>query len=189
MEKMGRAGATVMQPTSATSKQAGFTLLELIVGLTVGAILLTAIYATFVGVSQTQRRVETVLDRTATWRFVTETIRLDLARLKTTSVFKGSEEQFEAEFFQGMEEESIRVHYAWKDSQLTRTAGDSVLVVDLPEGYQQPAFSYERDGQWEGTTEALPEGVELQVATPRGALIRAFVLEFDTKNDSKEASG
>ena len=88
-----------MQPTSATSKQAGFTLLELIVGLTVGAILLTAIYATFVGVSQTQRRVETVLDRTATWRFVTETIRLDLARLKTTSMFSGSEEEFEAEFF------------------------------------------------------------------------------------------
>ena len=104
-------GATVMQPTSATSKQAGFTLLELIVGLTVGAILLTAIYATFVGVSQTQRRVETVLDRTATWRFVTETIRLDLARLKTTSIFSGSEEEFEAEFFRGIEEESVRVRY------------------------------------------------------------------------------
>lgn len=74
-----------MQPTSATSRQAGFTLLELIVGLTVGAILLTAIYATFVGVSQTQRRVETVLDQTASWRFVTETIRMDLARLKSTS--------------------------------------------------------------------------------------------------------
>ena len=65
---MDRAGATVMPPTSVTSRQGGFTLLELIVGLTVGAILLSAIYTTFVGVSQTQRRVENVLDRTATWR-------------------------------------------------------------------------------------------------------------------------
>ena len=182
-------GATVMQPTSATSRQAGFTLLELIVGLTVGAILLTAIYATFVGVSQTQRRVETVLDRTATWRFVTETIRLDLARLKATSTFTGTEEAFEAEFFQGVEEEPVRVRYAWEDSQLTRTAGDRVLVVDLPEGYQQPAFSYEHDGQWKGTTDMLPEGVELQITTPLGALIRAFVLEFDPKDESEEASG
>ena len=182
-------GATVMQPTSATSKQAGFTLLELIVGLTVGAILLTAIYATFVGVSQTQRRVETVLDRTATWRFITETIRLDLARLKTTSIFSGSEEEFEAEFFRGIEEESVRIRYVWEDSQLTRTAGDSILVVDLPEGYQQPAFTYELDGQWEGTTDALPNGIELQIATPRGALTRVFVLEFDPKVESEEGSG
>ena len=189
MEKMGRAGATVMQPTSATSRQSGFTLLELIVGLTVGAILLTAIYATFVGVSQTQRRVETVLDQTASWRFVTETIRLDLARLKSTSTFTGSQEEFEADLFEGIEGVPIRVRYTWEDAKLTRTAGDRVLIVDLPEGYQQPAFSYGRDGEWEDKTDALPEGLELQVATPRGALIRAFMLEFDSRKDAQGASG
>jgi prepilin-type N-terminal cleavage/methylation domain-containing protein len=102
-----------MQPTSVTSRQGGFTLLELIVGLTVGAILLSAIYATFVGVSQTQRRVESVLDRTATWRFVTEILRLDLARVKGTSAFKGNVEGFEVEFFQGIEEIPVTVHYVW----------------------------------------------------------------------------
>ena len=178
-----------MQPTSATSRQAGFTLLELIVGLTVGAILLTAIYATFVGVSQTQRRVETVLDQTASWRFVTETIRMDLARLKSTSTFTGSQEEFEADLFEGLEETPIRVRYVWEDAKLTRTAGDRVLIVDLPKGYQQPAFSYGRAGEWEDKTDMLPERVELQVATPRGALIRAFMLEFDPPGDAQGTSG
>ena len=186
---MDRAGATVMQPTSATSKQAGFTLLELIVGLTVGAILLTAIYATFVGVSQTQRRVETVLDRTATWRFVTETLRLDLARLKGTSAFRGSGEEFEAEFFQGVEEVPVLVRYALDDAQLTRTAGESVWVIDFPQGYQQPAFSYGQNGKTEDATDSLPEVVELRIATPRGALSRAFALEFDPQVEEPEGSG
>ena len=172
-----------MQPTSATSRQAGFTLLELIVGLTVGAILLTAIYATFVGVSQTQRRVETVLDQTASWRFVTEPIRMDLARLKSTSTFTGNQEAFEADLFEGLEATPIRVRYVWEDAKLTRTAGDR------PKGYQQPAFSYGRAGEWEDKTDMLPEGVELQVATPRGPLIRAFMLEFDPRGDAQGASG
>ena len=188
---MGRAGATVMPPTSVTSRQGGFTLLELIVGLTVGAILLSAIYPTLVGVSQTQRRVENVLDRTATWRFVTETLRLDLARVKRTSAFKGNVEGFEVEFFQGIEETPVTVHYVWEDARLTRTAGEAILAVDMPEGFQQPAFSYRADTNWVDSADTLPRAVELRIATPRGALSRTFALEFDAgvKSASGERSG
>ena len=85
-----------MQRTSATSRQAGFTLLELIVGLTVGSILLTAVYATFVGVSQTQQRVERVLDSTASWRYLTERLREDLNRIAAGTSFTGTVRGFEA---------------------------------------------------------------------------------------------
>jgi prepilin-type N-terminal cleavage/methylation domain-containing protein len=188
---MDRAGATAMPPTSVTSRQGGFTLLELIVGLTVGAILLSAIYATFVGVSQTQRRVENVLDRTATWRFVTETLRLDLARVKGTSTFKGNVEGFEVEFFQGIKETPITVHYGWEDARLTRTAGKAIMTVDMPEGFQQPAFNYRIDANWVDSADTLPRAVELRIATPRGALSRAFALEFDAgpKSASGDGSG
>ena len=184
-------GATAMPPTSGTSRQGGFTLLELIVGLTVGAILLSAIYATFVGVSQTQRRVENVLDRTATWRFVTETLRLDLARVKGTSRFKGSVEGFEVEFFQGTKEIPVTVHYVWEDARLTRTADEAIMAVDMPEGFQQPAFSYRIDANWVDSADTLPRAVELRIATPRGALGRAFALEFDAgaKSVSGDGSG
>ena len=180
-------GATAMPPTSGTSRQGGFTLLELIVGLTVGAILLSAIYATFVGVSQTQRRVENVLDRTATWRFVTETLRLDLARVKGTSRFKGSVEGFEVEFFQGTKEIPVTVHYVWEDARLTRTADEAIMAVDMPEGFQQPAFSYRIDANWVDSADTLPRAVELRIATPRGAVGRTFALEFDA--GAKSASG
>ncbi len=174
-------GATMMPPTSVTSNQSGFTLLELIVGLTVGAILLTAIYTTFVGVSQTQQRVERVLDRTATWRFVTETLRLDLARLKSTSTFKGSATGFETEIFKGPGEERVALIYKWSDALLTRTAGAAALEVELPDGYQQPAFRYRGKSEWKNATEQLPAGVELRIATPRGQVSRTFALEFDPR--------
>ena len=104
---MGKAAVKGMHQTSGTSSQAGFTLLELIVGLTVGAILLTAIYTTFVGVSQTQRRVERVLNKTSTWRFVTETLRQDLSRLSSSSTFEGSASGFTTEMFEGAGEAPV----------------------------------------------------------------------------------
>ncbi len=169
--------------------QAGFTLLELIVGLTVGAILLTAIYTTFVGVSQTQQRVERVLDRTATWRFVTETLRLDLARLNSTSAFKGSVAGFETELFEGAGEVPVALRYQWNNDLLTRTAGEATLSVTLPDGYQQPGFRYREESEWADVAEQLPVGVELRIATPRGQISRTFALEFDPRAQAAPEEG
>ena len=186
---MGKAAVKGMHQTSGTTSQAGFTLLELIVGLTVGAILLTAIYTTFVGVSQTQRRVERVLNNTSTWRFVTETLRQDLSRLSSSSTFEGSASGFTTEMFEGAGEVPVVLTYVWSRALLTRTTREGTLAVELPDGYQQPAFRYRSENEWTDAVTQLPYGLELRIATPLGQVSRTFTLEFEPRMQGASEEG
>ncbi len=179
---MGRKAAKEMQRTSATSRQAGFTLLELIVGLTVGSILLTAVYATFVGVSQTQQRVERVLDSTASWRYLTERLREDLNRIAAGTSFTGTVRGFEALFIHADGGQPLPLKYEIEDSAITRSAGNIVSTIELPAEFQPAVFIYQIGDQWNGSAEESPLGFGIRVATPQGQTSRTFALEFNPQS-------
>ena len=168
-----------MRLISATSSEAGFTLLELIVGLTIGSILLTAVYTTFVGISHTQRRIEEVLDATASWRYLTEVVRGDLAQIASGSPFTGNTAGFETELIDASGGPPLPLKYRMDELLVIRTVGESTLTIEFPQGAQQPVFRYRTDKQWRDSSKVIPGGLEINVATIRGQKSRIFALEFD----------
>ena len=176
---MDRKVVREMQRISVTSRQAGFTLLELIVGLTVGSILLTAVYSTFVGVSQTQQRVERVLDSTASWRYLTERLREDFNRIVAGTPFTGTTRGFETLLIDSSSGQPLPLKYEIKETTITRSAGHALTTVEPPADFQQAVFRYQAGGEWSDSAEKIPLGLGIQVATPRGENSRTFALEFD----------
>lgn len=168
-----------MPPISVTSDQAGFTLLELIIGLTVGSLLLTAVYASFVGVGQTQRRVEHVIERTTTWRFVIETLRGDLAQVVNQVTFSGSAQALSTQVAGRQSGLMQTLIYQLSDQQLIRIIGSKKTVIDLPEGSRRPYFSYNTEGEWHETANIIPQGISITLDSLDGRKHHIYRLEFN----------
>lgn len=70
-----------MLQTSRTGKQSGFTLLELLLAVTLGAVVLSAVYGTYTTVLDANRRISRVATDLQAWRFFSERLRSDLKNL------------------------------------------------------------------------------------------------------------
>lgn len=158
-----------MQRISRIGNQAAFTLLELVLAMTLGGVVLTAVYNTFSVSVDAQRRVSRVASQTQAWRFFSERIRADLKNLLveeqtlsgdrdslTLNPTRAEKVRYELRSTAGSGQVRRIVGGGGDDE-----SGSEVVVFDDAE---KLSFRYFKDGKWlDESKESLPNAVECTV--------------------------
>ncbi len=162
-----------MRRQGAASGQAGFTLLELLLAVTLGGIVLSAVYSNYGAAFDANRRIAQVATDTQAWRFFTERLRTDLKNLLVEKqALTGERETLTLQLVpqkNGSEEIRYEYHTTSDGGQIRRhvrrgeeEAEETDTVVF--DGASRLAFRYLNDGNWqEESGEHLPRAVECSV--------------------------
>ena len=180
--------AMVMRQISRIGSHTGFTLLELLLAMTLGGMVLTAVYGTFSVSVDTQRRIARVASRTQAWRFFTERLRSDVKNLLVEDeTLRGDQNTLTLNLARAEE-----VRYERRDTagskqvrRIVRTGDDdSGSETVVFEGVEKLSFRYFSDGKWlDKSEEGLPRAVECTVRGIGGEQQLVISLEVDHAED------
>jgi prepilin-type N-terminal cleavage/methylation domain-containing protein len=147
-------------------RRAGFTLIELLLSIGIGAVVLSAVYQIYGGVTRSAQRIESAADRVQAWRFFAERLRRDLANLGARE-FSGGEDalSFELVLNDGSRE---RVRYGLFDTVdglEIRRSGGVATGVGVYQNVQALGFRYFDGKDWRQHSPegGLPRAVECSV--------------------------
>ena len=179
---MAAKAVMAMPQISPIGSHAGFTLLELVLAMTLAGMVLTAVYTTFSVSVDTQRRIARVASRTQAWRFFTERLRADVKNLLVEDeTLRGDRETLTLNLAQAEE-----VRYERRDTagskQVRRIVltGESESETVVFEGVEKLSFRYFSDGKWLDKSEkGLPRAVECTVLGAEGEQRMVVSLEVD----------
>lgn len=152
-------------------KQCGFTLLELLLAITIGAVVLSAVYTTFASALDSQRRIERVSEHSQAQRFFAERLRADLKNLLAdAATFSGSARKLTLSTVipeQGLQEISYQYQQSANGGQIRRSikTKDNDFDTLVYENVDSLAFRYLIDGSWRNRSddEALPQALECTI--------------------------
>jgi prepilin-type N-terminal cleavage/methylation domain-containing protein len=162
-------------PISRTGSRRGFTLLEVMVAMTLGAMLMTASYGVFSVAVQTSKTVETHSDRMQRFRYVFSSLRRDLLNSATVSAMGRDKISFNennlAVFTLDDAGRQWFVDYALKDGALIRSARlTGVTPPPAPEvnllgtGVSKCDFRYLGKNGWEKRLRTVwPKAVRMEL--------------------------
>lgn len=177
-----------MRRISQIGSHAGFTLLELVLAMTLAGMVLTAVYGTFSVSVDTQRRVARVASKTQAWRFFSERLRSDVKNLLVgEETLHGDKNTLTLKLAKAEE-----VRYELRDTagskQIRRIVGageeESVSETVVFEGVEKLSFRYFNDGKWQDKSEQdLPRAVECIVRKAEGEQRLVVSLEVDYAED------
>lgn len=153
-------------PLSPQAADRGFTLIELLLSISIGAVVLSAVYQIYSGVTRSAQRIEVAADQVQAWRFFTERLRLDLANLSADG-FEGDTGSLG---FRLVEANGVgeRVRYGLFETaeglEIRRSAGTSTGVA-VYQGAEALGFRYfdGKDWQKKSAEGTLPRAVECRV--------------------------
>lgn len=157
-------------------KATGFTLLELLLAISLAAMVVSAVYAAFIGAVRSNQRVERVTKDIDAWRFFAERLRGDLKNLWLGSDLSPVEGEAQELKFGVVEEARgvVPVRYHWEhmgvEGAIRRVATGEAGAVDVPvyEGGDQVTFKYLLKDGWgdrfSGAAE-FPRAVACEVTT------------------------
>ena len=176
------------QPTSPTGSRAGFTLLELMLAITIGGMVLTAVYSMFSAGIDTQRRVARVASQTQAWRFYSERLRTDLRNLLIEEqTLSGDRNTLTLQLAN-----AAKIRYERRatadEGQVRRIElGDDDAVkaeAVVYEGAKQLSFRYFEDGQWRNEpTAKIPRAVECELQDDQGTQRLVVALEVESADE------
>lgn len=179
-----------MQQISQIGNHAGFTLLELVLAMTLAGMVLTAVYSTFSVSVDTQRRVARVASRTQAWRFFSERLRSDVKNLLVEEqALRGDQNTLTLNLAHAEE-----VRYEQRDTAESKQVRRIVLTGDgddesasetvVFEGVEKLSFRYFSDGKWlDKFEQGLPRAVECIVHGAEGEQRMVVSLEVDHAED------
>ena len=173
-------------------RPAGFTLIELLLAVSLGAILLSAVYTAYSGTLRSSQRAQEAAAEIQSWRYFAERLRADLVRLRLSRGDDTAQGQPDTLTF-GMQPSAegragARVQYRWQRSgrgglvhrSLLQEGEESVGVVY--EGVDEFAFRYLTPDGWRDRfsgVEDWPRAVEctLRVAGKQRRIAVAVEIE------------
>ena len=169
-----------MRPTSPTGDQSGFTLLELLLAITLAGVVLNAVYMTFRTGIDTQQRIARVASDTQAWRFFAERLRTDLKNLSaqedaltggqdTLTVKLSPVQTVHYEISKLGTETAIRRRVVAQDNET-----ESIVFADI----ERFTLRYLTTDDWrDEVAEELPRAIEAAVS--RAGLTRKIVVAVE----------
>lgn len=180
--------AMVMRQISQIGSHAGFTLLELVLAMTLAGMVLTAVYSTFSVSVDTQRRVARVASRTQAWRFFSERLRTDVKNLLVEEeTLLGDQNTLTLKLAKA-EEVRYELRNIAGNNQLRRIVGvgedESGSETVVFEDVEKLSFRYYNEGKWlDKSEQGLPKAVECIVQGTEGEQRLVVSLEVDYAED------
>ena len=172
------------------SRQAGFTLLELLLAVTLGGIVLSAVYSTYGTALDANRRIARVATDTQAWRFFTERLRTDLKNLLVDNrALTGERQTLTLQLTpsdKGPEEVRYERHANIDGGQIRRHVrrgedADEETDTVVFDGANLLTFRYLNDGNWrDESSEHLPRAVECTVEDAGRKRSLVIALEVET---------
>ncbi len=168
----------------------GFTLIELLLSISLGAIVLTAVYAAYSSTTRASQRVEHAAGAVQAWRFFVERLRFDLVNLRVPY----GDERFKADphglTFNTVDRDaaSIRVRYQWRKSRRQGVVHRKVWRDEEPsitavyEGVEQIRLRYLTGDGWQERIEKggeIPKAVECVVLVDGRENLAMFAIEAE----------
>ncbi len=173
-----------MPRTSRTGSPRGFTLIEVILAMTIAGVLMTCIFGVFTGVISAEKRVQAQNDRLQAARYLLSRLDTDLinAPAGDENAFNFSRTPTEPLAFRTRDEAGLvgSIEYVFKEGVLTRTwtpdAITAVVVTPTPAEGEPPALEGTRKMEvargleswsWkpaftEGQTSGYPTGITVE---------------------------
>ncbi len=168
----------------------GFTLIELLLSISLGAIILTAVYAAYSGATRASQRVEFAASEIQAWRFFVERLRSDLVNLQVPygdERIKGDSHDLS---FKTVDTEtvSIRVRYQWQKSRRQGVIHREVWrdkesrIAAVYEGVEQMRLRYLTKAGWQERIKGdgqIPKAVECVVTVNGRERLAMFAIEVE----------
>ena len=173
-----------MRQISQIGSHAGFTLLELVLAMSLAGMVLTAVYSTFSVSVDTQRRVARVASKTQAWRFFSERLRSDVKNLLVEEqTLYGDKNTLTLKLAQaGKVRYELRNTAGSKQVRRIVSTGEDESGVETVvfEGVEKLSFRYFNEGKWlNKSEEGLPRAVECIVHGAEGEQRLVVSLEVD----------
>lgn len=166
----------------------GFTLIELLLAITIGSVVMGAVYATFITAVNSQQRVQRAAAASQASRYFMELMRRDVKQLAATAdALTGSGQQLNLVF--KLADGTIqKVGYSHRSEdgqgEIVRSATTSDKGVETVayEGVASLGFRYFVDGDWhtESNQSVLPQAIEC--ALEIGAWVQRFTVTLEVEN-------
>ncbi len=168
----------------------GFTLIELLLSISLGAIILTAVYAAYSGATRASQRVEHATSEIQAWRFFVERLRSDLVNLQVPYGDEWIKGDSHGLSFNTLDTnaDSIRVRYQWQQSRRQGVVHREVWRDEEPriavvyEGVEQIRLRYLSKGGWQERIERdaeMPKAVECVVTVEGRERLAMFAIEVE----------
>lgn len=171
---------------SSTLDHCGFTLVELLLAISIGSVVMAAVYATFNTAIGSQQRIQRAAHASQASRYFMELVRRDVKQLsgRVDTMF-GSSQQLG--FITNRNDGSVQkisYHHSSGQGQVLR----SVLVDEVQtetiayEGVKSLGFRYLIDGNWHTQTiaEVLPQAIECAIEI--GSWVQRFTITLEVEN-------
>jgi len=186
-----RRTSPITKSCHAAPHQAGFTLIELMLAVTIGALVLSAVYSTFGVALDAKRRIARVATDTQAWRFFVERLRADLKNLIVEErTIQGDRKTLTLQVLPPQQEPAeVRYerHTSADGGQIRRHVlrGDEETDTVVFDGVEALSFRYLIDGDWQDESdEGLPHAVECTVEG--NGHVRAFVVALEVEYAANE---
>ena len=164
----------------------GFTLIELLLAITIGSVVMGAVYATFNTAIGSQQRIQRVAQASQASRYFLELVRRDVKELSARAdTLNGQARQLDM-VLDNSDGTLAKVSYRHEaaDSRILRivTTGDSRVETIAYEGVKSLGFRYLMDGKWhtESNPGKLPQAIEC--ALEIGAWVQRFTITLEVEN-------
>ncbi len=181
-----RRGVILRKADHQRTGQHGFTLIELLLAITIGSVVMGAVYATFNTAIGSQQRIQRVAEASQASRFFMELVRRDLKQLAARGEVIAGGTAALSLVMQQPDGALRKVSYQHKreQQQVVRsvTSAEQTLETIVYEEIVSLGFRYLMDGGWHTETnpKVLPEAIEC--ALQIGEWVQRFTVTLEVEN-------